>query len=125
MAVPKVLYPEKFRDMLGVFGRGRAEVYLLFHRRHKELVVWILIDDAHLFEPGAAAARFLFELFVDILRYAPARRFIQPCDKAHERGLSAAVFTEENRSAALRNFKRYIFENAPVFDGKLYIFECK
>ena len=45
--------------MLGVFGRGRAEIYLLLHRRHKELIVGILIDDANLFEPSTAAARLL------------------------------------------------------------------
>ena len=63
VAMPEVFNTEKRGDMLGIFGRGRAETYLFFHRRHKELVVGILIDDAHLFEPSAAAARLLFELF--------------------------------------------------------------
>ena len=99
---------EKFGDMLRVCGRGRTELDLLFHRGHKQLVVGILIDDAHLFEPGAAAARFLLELFADILRDGAARGLIQPCDEPHERRLAAAVFAEENRSCSLGNFERDI-----------------
>ena len=91
--------------MLGVCGRGRAEVYLLFHRRHKELVVGILIDDAHLFEPSAAAARFLFELFVDMLRDAPARRFIHDHFAEHISLTDIAKSANVSETETLRCFK--------------------
>ena len=55
-AAPEIK-PDMEIELAPVFGRDRAEIELLFHCRHKELVVGILIDDAHLFVPGAASAQ--------------------------------------------------------------------
>lgn len=122
MALGQMGDAKLFHDLPGVILAYRPEGNLLENRRHKELVIRILVNDPHLPKPlpvrlSCGGNRFAGSGHLHPLDDISGNRLCQPGQQPQQCSLSAAVLPQKQQPLPSLYLKIHILKDLPFSEG--------